>query len=69
MNAQPDQTEYLTTGQAAAFLGLSPNTLNTYRVIGGGPPVYKFGRWIRYARTDLDTWARERARRSATGDP
>ena len=39
--AQP--ARYLTNDEAAAFLRLSPRTLEKQRVIGGGPRFRKFG--------------------------
>ncbi|MDA7417110.1 helix-turn-helix domain-containing protein [Xenophilus arseniciresistens] len=63
--AQPD---YLTNDEAAAFLRLSPRTLEKHRVIGGGPRFRKFGRRVMYARSDLKAWADERSF-EATCDP
>lgn len=47
-------TPYLTTPQAAAYLGISPRTLEDWRLRGGGPNFRKIGRLVRYARSDLD---------------
>lgn len=52
---------YLTNNEAAAFLRLSPRTLEKQRVIGGGPRFHKFGRRVMYALADLETWAGERS--------
>jgi hypothetical protein len=54
-------TNYLTNSEAAAFLRLSPRTLEKHRVIGGGPRFHKFGRRVMYALADLETWASERS--------
>lgn len=51
----------LTNNEAAAFLRLSPRTLEKQRVIGGGPRFHKFGRRVMYALTDLEAWAGERS--------
>lgn len=55
---QPAQTtqsaRYLTNNEAAAFLRLSPRTLEKQRVIGGGPRFRKFGRRVMYAIADLE---------------
>ena len=59
--------EYLGTREAAAILGLSPRTLDRYRVTGEGPAFHKFGRRIRYARADLEDWAGAR-RMTSTSD-
>jgi len=57
-----------TTDQAAAYLGLSPTTLETLRTRGGGPPFVKLGRRVVYRSEDLATWLAHRVRRS-TSDP
>lgn len=59
---------YLTNDEAAAFLRLSPRTLEKQRVIGGGPRFRKFGRRVMYAVTDLEAWADARSF-EATFDP
>jgi len=64
--AQP--TRYLTNDEAAAFLRLSPRTLEKQRVIGGGPRFRKFGRRVMYAAADLEAWADARSF-EATCDP
>ena len=51
---------YLSTRSAAAYLGLSPRTLDRYRVSGGGPDFYRFGGRILYRQADLEHWAAER---------
>lgn len=50
-------THFLNNTQAAAYLNLSPRTLEKQRVIGGGPRFRKFGRRVVYALADLDAWA------------
>lgn len=42
--------------QAAERTGLSANTLNNLRSIGGGPRFLKLGRAVRYSETDLEAW-------------
>lgn len=59
---------YLTNVEAAAFLRLSPRTLEKQRVIGGGPRFRKFGRRVMYALSDLEAWADARSFES-TCDP
>ena len=51
------EPEFMDTQQAAAWLGLSPRTLEGYRVSGGGPAFHRFGNRVRYRRSDLDAWA------------
>jgi hypothetical protein len=59
---------YLTNDEAAAFLRLSPRTLEKQRVLGGGPRFRKFGRRVMYALADLEAWAESRAF-GMTSDP
>jgi len=67
--AQPAHpARYLTNDEAAAFLRLSPRTLEKQRVIGGGPRFRKFGRRVMYAAADLEAWADARSF-EATCDP
>ena len=51
---------YLKTREAAAWLGLSPKTLERYRVSGEGPDFHKFGARVRYLLEDLEKWASAR---------
>lgn len=60
-------THFLNNTQAAAYLNLSPRTLEKQRVIGGGPRFRKFGRRVLYALVDLDAWADQR-RCASTSD-
>lgn len=66
MSNQP--ARYLTNEEAAAFLRLSPRTLEKQRVVGGGPRFRKFGRRVLYAVQDLEVWANSRAY-DMTSDP
>ncbi|MDP9119828.1 MAG: helix-turn-helix domain-containing protein [Acidobacteriota bacterium] len=61
MNAPTDppidpRAEWLSTPQAAEYCGLSPRTLEKYRLAGGGPSFYKLGGRVSYSLTDLDQW-------------
>ena len=59
----------LTTAESAVVVGLSPRTLESLRVRGGGPMYFQVTpRAIRYRRNDLDAWLAIR-RRSSTADP
>ena len=51
---------YMSTEEAAAFLGLSPRTLQSYRGNGKGPPFSRFGNRARYLRSKVAAWGRER---------
>ena len=53
-------TKYLSTREAAEYLGVSKTYLEHRRLSGGGPPYSKIdgGRTslVRYAKEDLDVW-------------
>ena len=59
---------YLCTRQAAEWLGLSPRTLERYRVTGKGPVFHRFGARVRYLLADLEAWASARRRASTSDD-
>ena len=56
------------TEKAAIYVGLSPRTLERYRVTGQGPTYLKNGRRVLYRQADLDQWL-ENNRRRSTSDP
>ena len=62
-------SRYLSTREAAAFLGLSPRTLDRYRVSGAGPAFHKFGNRVRYMQFDLEAWAAGQRRSSTSDEP
>lgn len=53
-------TPYLSTRQAALYLGLAPRTLANKRSRGEGPRFLKSGQRgvIRYLKSELDLWIR-----------
>lgn len=53
-------SRFLTNSEAAAYLRLSPRTLEKHRILGGGPRFRKFGRAVRYHIDDLVSWASAR---------
>jgi len=55
----------LDTREAASYCGLSPRTLEKWRVHGGGPRYVKLGRAVRYRPSDIDEFV-HRAERSST---
>jgi hypothetical protein len=59
---------FVDTEAAARYLALSPHSLECYRSLGGGPPFYKFGKFVRYAVPDLEAWAGERRYERTTGE-
>ena len=58
---------FLTTAQAAYFVGLSRRTLEKMRTVGGGPKYRKHGRYVRYHIDDLEAWSISRAKLSTSG--
>jgi excisionase family DNA binding protein len=53
--------ELLTDEQAAALLGVKPQTLAAWRMSGRyGLPFLKIGRLVRYRRGDLERWLESR---------
>ena len=58
---------FVDTEAAARYLALSPHSLECYRSLGGGPPFYKFGKFVRYAVPDLQAWVRRTSSRSNRG--
>ena len=63
-----EERMYLTTVEAARYLGLSHRTLKRYRVTGDGPAFHRFGGRVRYRRDRLDAWAAKRERVSTVDD-
>ena len=59
---------FVDTEAAARYLALSPHSLECYRSLGGGPPFYKFGKFVRYAVADLEGWAAERRHDRTAGE-
>ncbi len=49
-------TDFMTTAQAADFLGLKKNTLEIWRFRGTGPKFVKLGRSVRYRLSDLEAF-------------
>ena len=63
-----DESMLLNTDQAAQRLGLSPRTLERYRVTGEGPEYLKIGRAVRYIASALERWLKGCTRRSTSDD-
>lgn len=66
--AMDGDIRYMKTREAAALLGLSPRTLETYRWRGGGPAFSRFGTSVRYLRSHVLAWAAARRVRSTSDD-
>jgi hypothetical protein len=61
------QRTMLPEGEAAVVVGVSPRTLQKWRLVGGGPVFTKLGRSVRYAMADLEAFLQQR-RRVSTSD-
>jgi excisionase family DNA binding protein len=59
---------FLTTDQAAHYVGLSRKALERMRRDGRGPRFRKHGRYVRYHIDDLDVWSDEH-RHNSTSEP
>ena len=60
---------YYTTKELSGLLGVGMSTLSSYRRAGVGPQFIVFGhRTLRYARSDIQTYMKERARHSTSED-
>jgi predicted DNA-binding transcriptional regulator AlpA len=58
----------LSEGEAAEYLGLSPHTLNRWRVVRAGPPFIKIGaKAVRYRLPDLAAWVESQRKQTNTG--
>jgi hypothetical protein len=49
---------FLSTEQAAFYLGLSARKLQQMRAVGTGPAFRRHSRYVRYHIDDLDSWSR-----------
>ncbi len=58
--------EYFDTKRAAAYLGLSKQRLEIWRVSGDGPPYTKLAQAVRYKRSDLDVFMAKHLRNNTT---
>lgn len=55
-----------TNPSAAAYIGVTPGTLNTWRSTGRSPKFIKVGGLVRYSEDDLNAWLAARTRTSTT---
>ena len=60
--------DFMSSEDVAVILGLSPRTLERFRLEGRGPTYFKFGRIVRYKRSTILTWA-DAQLRTSTSDP
>ncbi len=57
---------FMTTKEAAAFMGLRSNTLEIWRVRGTGPKFVKLGRAVRYRLPDIESYIESQLRSSTS---
>ena len=60
------ESPFLTTIEAATYVGLSRRTLEKMRTAGNGPIYRKHGRYVRYHIGDLDAWSTARRTNSTS---
>lgn len=58
---------FLTTEQAAFYLGLSPRRMQQMRTCSCGPEYRRHSRFIRYHIDDLDAWSEMSGSRAQHG--
>lgn len=58
---------FLSTEQAAFYLGLSARKLQAMRRSGGGPVFRRHSRYIRYHIDDLDVWSGASGKQAPNG--
>ncbi len=54
------QSTLLTRPESAEYLGVQPQTLAKWAMLGEGPRYAKVGRAVRYRLSDLDDWIESR---------
>jgi hypothetical protein len=59
--ARPLPDQLLTQESAAAYVGVKPPTLASWRHFGKGPPYIKVGRSAFYKVADLEAWLNQQA--------
>lgn len=60
---------FLTLQKAAAYLGISPNTLYVWRHRRQGPPSFQMGRRVMYRISALDEWVTRQERADSRSNP
>lgn len=55
----PKKPDYLTTVEVAQLLRISERTVEQWRWAKKGPPSFKVGKHVLYARDELNEWIRD----------
>ena len=56
----------LSTKQVAKYYGVSPRTLEAWRITGQGPQFCKIGKLVRYDQSAIDAWANSNQRNNTS---
>ncbi len=56
----PSKADCITSADAAHILGISPDTLRTYRARREGPAFHKLGHAVIYSRSDVEAYLASR---------
>jgi excisionase family DNA binding protein len=54
--------DWITGDEVAGLLGVRPSTVRSWRLRGGGPPLYRIGGAVRYDRGEVVEWLKTRHR-------
>jgi predicted DNA-binding transcriptional regulator AlpA len=63
-----ENTDLMTTPEAAALVRRPQETLRYWRWRGEGPPSFKIGRRVLYDRAELLAWITAQKHKTASGD-
>ncbi|MEU9675731.1 helix-turn-helix domain-containing protein [Streptomyces parvus] len=63
------EVAFLTLHKAAAYLGISPNTLYVWRHRRQGPPSFQMGRRVMYRISALDEWVDRQEKADSRSNP
>ena len=55
---EPVADHYMTLNELAGYLAVPVSTLRYWRMNGTGPPALKFGKCLRFRRSDVDAWTK-----------
>ncbi len=69
ITSSPCPAAFLTLPQAAAYLGLSANTLYVWRHRRQGPPSFLMGRRVMYRITAIDAWVADQEKADSRSNP
>jgi predicted DNA-binding transcriptional regulator AlpA len=56
----PERKEWMTTAEFADAIGCTPAVIYWLNYAGTGPPRYRFGRELRWRRSEVEAWIESR---------